>query len=196
MDIERKNSLNEKLRQIYDASGRIEGVIENLLQEEFLGHIYFIHSIEETRINPPCCDDCSQEDKDYTIIAVGLYQEGEACIQEFRIPISTLKLHQIAARIDMAYYRWMQREPSWLKNQPGRRMRSDYYRMLLNVIPTNIKSAQDLNFVSEEEHASLAFDVLTTLFKVRFEGLPLDKQNEMIDQAEWYAFLPQGGHEE
>lgn len=193
---ERKEALNAKLRQIYDASGRIEGVIENLLQEEFLGHTYFIHSIEKTWFHPPCCNDCSQEDKDYTIIVVGLYQEGNACISEFRVPVTTLKLHQIASRIDMAYYRWMQREPSWLKNQPGRGMRHDYYRMLLDVIPPSIKSAQDLNLLSDEEYAQLPVDVYTALFKLRFDGLPLDKQNEMIDQAEWYAFLPQGGHEQ
>jgi|SRR5579859_546459 len=160
----RKEQLHKKLHQIYEnGAGRTEGIIDSLLQESFLGHIYFIHGIGETIEYPPC-EEWDTNDKDYTLVKFGLYQEGNGCIEIFSVPVSTKVLNDIATRIDAAYYHWMQREPQSVKRDNP----FDYYRTLFNV---TIECTYDMN---ERE----------------FGRLSPQSQQAVIEDAERFAFLP------
>lgn len=161
MNQARKDQLKKKLAQIYeDGSGRTEGIIDDLLQETFLGHTYFINAIGETTKHPPC-EDWDREDKDVTLVEFGLYQDGNACLGTFTVPVSTKVLNDLAARIDAAYFHWMQREPSSLRESDP----FEYYRTLFDV-------------------------TLECTWDREFDALSLKEKRDVIEDTERYAFLP------
>jgi hypothetical protein len=161
---ERKEQLNNKLRQIFDASGRSEDKAQSLLEEIILGHTYTIHEIKETTQHPPI-EEYDFKDKDFTIIEFGLYQDGNACIETFSMPVSNSILLQYAARIDLAYYRWMQAEPQWIRaTRPY-----EYY---------------------ETVRACAADDGTYNLSEAEFNDLSDQEKEDILRQAETEAFLP------
>ena len=161
---ERKEQLNKKLQQIFQASGRSEDKTQSLIEETILGHVYTIHEIGETKKNPPIEED-DLNDKDFTLVEFGLYQDGNACIETFRMPVSNSVLIQYAARIDLAYYRWMQAEPQWIRT-----MRPyNYY---------------------ETVRACTAYDETYKLTEAEFNGLSDQEKEDIIRQAETESFLP------
>lgn len=166
MNQARKNQLNNKLHQIYtNGSGRIEGVIEETLQEYIGGHVFFLHKIKGTIKHLPI-EEYDEIDKSYTRVEVGLYQEGNACIATFDIPYSEKELQKIGARIDFAYYKWMQREPSSLKLERP----YDYYKDIVTCsnAPTFILTEEQFYNSTEEEQQKIIHErELQAFFPIR-----------------------------
>lgn len=168
----RKDQLNKKLHQIYKhGSGRIDGIIENLLQEHVLGHTYIIGNIGCTAENPPCEEDDS-ENKDFTLVEFVLDQKGNGYIASSSIPVSNNMLQQIASRIDMAYYHWMQREQVLLENHPNGKF--SYYQDVHDIV------TDDVPIYTKDQWARL-----TEL-----------RKDEIIALLEKKAFFPDGDETE
>ena len=161
---ERKEQLNKKLQQIFQASGISEDKTQSLIEETILGHVYTIHEIGETKKNPPIEED-DLNDKDFTLVEFGLYQDGNACIETFKMPVSNSVLLQYASRIDLAYYRWMQAEPQSTRIVYPYK----YY---------------------ETVRECIAYDGTYNLTKTEFNELSDQEQEDIIRQAETEAFLP------
>lgn len=156
----RKDQLNRKLQQIYNNSGRIEGIIESLLQEQFLGHTYYAHEIGATREHHPIEED-DHEDKTYTFIEIGLYQEGDSCIATFEVPVSQKVLQDIGARIDMAYYQWMQREPQTTK-------RIDPYKYYSDLVDASLYPEDKLS--KQDFNSRTAIELFELLTNIEFDA--------------------------
>lgn len=169
MNSQRKLQLNEKLTQIYhNGSGRTEGIIDDLLQEHVGGHTLFIHTIGLTQQH--LSEDEIEKDKTFTHVELGLYKDGEGCIQIFDIPYSNSELEKLAARIDMAYYYWMMREPQILKMQHTGLF--EYCQMLSKV--ARFRCVTDFEKMTQEE----------------FETKKPYDQIRIVDGLECRAFLP------